>query len=186
MAERETPREDPLAFCCQAMVCRRRLSAGRANRLARNGWRLKTSSSSSCWRHRFAAWLAMSRPQAHEPRQRPRSSWHRRSRRTTNGAIVSMVPSFGISVVGHRTPLARFEDPGHASMQSKQPHSRRAARPLRAGLKPTPPATRIRRHLAVDPNRALHEDRRGPAAWYLLVQTVGSSRPLRASWDVDS
>ncbi len=107
LTERETPREDPLAFCCQAMVCCRRLSAGRANRLARNGWRLKTSSSSSCWRHRFAAWLAMSRPQAHEPRQRPRSSWHRRSRRTTNGAIVSMVPSFGISVVGHRTPLAR-------------------------------------------------------------------------------
>ncbi len=94
-------------------------------------------------------WLAMSRPQAHEPRQRPRSSWHR--------AIVSMVPSFGISVVGHRTPLARFEDPGHASMQSKQPHSR------------------------------LRDSRsRGPAAWYLLVQTVGSSRPLRASWDVDS
>ncbi len=31
-----------------------RLSAVRANRLARDGWRLKTSSSSSCWRHRFA------------------------------------------------------------------------------------------------------------------------------------
>ena len=74
MTERETPREDPLAFCCQAMVCRRRLSAGRANRLARNGWRLKTSSSSSCWRHRFAAWLAMSRPQAHATGTRRRGS----------------------------------------------------------------------------------------------------------------